>query len=70
MCNHELTANAKEVKMNFQKGSVVYVLLHAHNLGTIPPNTANVSVTDGITTQKIELKSTMYESAVAKIVIK
>lgn len=70
VCNYELKANPKEVKMNFEKGSVVYVLLHAHNLGTIPPNTANVSVTDGVTQHKIELKSTMYESATAKIVIK
>lgn len=70
VCNYELKANPKEVKMNFDKGTVCYILLHAHNLGTIPPNTANVSVTDGITQSKIELKSTMYESAVAKIVIK
>lgn len=70
VCNYELKANPKEVKMKFEKGTVCYILLHAHNLGTIPPNTANVSVTDGITQSKIELKSTMYESAVAKIVIK
>lgn len=69
VCNYELKEQPREVKMSFEKGSVVYILLHAHNLGTIPPNTANVSVTDGITTQKIELKSTMYESAVAKVVI-
>lgn len=70
ICNYELKAEPREVKMHFEKGTICYILLHAHNLGTIPPNTANVSVTDGITYQKIELKSTMYESAVAKVVIK
>ncbi len=70
VCNYELKANPKEVKLSFEKGTVCYILLHAHNLGTISPNTANLSVTDGITQSKIELKSTMYESAVAKIVIK
>lgn len=70
VCNYELKANPKEVKLKFEKGTTCYILLHAHNMGTIAPNTANVSVTDGITQSKIELKSTMYESAVAKIVIK
>lgn len=70
VCNYELKAVPKEIKLNFEKGTVCYILLHAHNLGIIPPNTANVSVTDGISSQKIELKSTMYESAVAKVVIK
>ncbi len=68
--NYELKSAPREVKMKFEKGSVCYILLHAHNLGSIPPNTANVSVTDGITQSRIELKSTMYESAVAKIIIK
>ena len=70
VCNYELKANPREVKLHFEKGTTCYLLLHAHNLGTISPNTANLSVTDGITQSKIELKSTMYESAVAKIVIK
>jgi len=70
VCSYELKAQPREVKMHFEKGTVCYILLHAHNLGTIPPNTANVSVTDGFTQQRIELKSTMYESAVAKVIIK
>ncbi len=39
-----------------------YLVLHAHNLGEIPPNTAGISITDKYGKQETVLRSNMYES--------
>ncbi len=39
-----------------------YLILHAHNLGEIPPNTAGISITDKYGMQETVLRSNMYES--------
>lgn len=44
-------------------GQANYLVLHAHNLGEIPPNTAGISVSDGIGGEKeYTLRSNLYES--------
>ena len=43
------------------------LIFHAENLGTIPPNTASVSIYDGTETYYAELKSTLDTSAVIEI---
>lgn len=44
-------------------GQVNYLVLHAHNLGEIPPNTAGISVSDGVGGEKeYTLRSNLYLS--------
>ena len=40
-----------------------YLIIHAHNLGSIPPNTIAVAVVEGEEEQVFTLKSTLDESA-------
>jgi Legume lectin domain len=44
------------------------LVLYAHNVGMVPPNTVTVSVFDGLTTQRISLESNMETSESIKIV--
>lgn len=44
------------------------LVLFAHNVGMVPPNTVTVSVFDGLTTQRISLESNMETSESIKIV--
>lgn len=66
----EITKEVKKIKIQVPKGSVCYLTLYAHNLGTIPPNTANISISDGITEKKLELKSDLYKSASVELKVK
>ena len=44
-------------------GQVNYLVLHAHNLGEIPPNTAGISVSDGVGGEtEYTLRSNLYVS--------
>ena len=43
------------------------LILYAHNVGMVPPNTAAISVYDGLTTQRISLESSMESSEAIKI---
>lgn len=67
---YEIVKELKKIKIQVPKGSVCYLTLYAHNLGTIPPNTANISISDGITEKKIELKSDLYKSASVELKVK
>lgn len=45
------------------EGQANYLVLHAHNLGEIPPNTAGISVSDGVGGEtEYTLRSNLYES--------
>lgn len=70
LTNYEITKELKKINLTLPSGSVAYLTLYAHNLGTIPPNTANVSISDGITEKKIELKSDLYKSASVELKVK
>ncbi len=41
----------------------VYLYLHAHNIGTIPPNTATMMISDGTQDIQVELRSDLTGSA-------
>ena len=43
------------------------LILYAHNVGMVPPNTVAITVFDGLTTQKISLESNMESSESIKI---
>ncbi len=43
------------------------LILYAHNVGMVPPNTAAISVYDGFTTQRVSLESNMETSEAIKI---
>jgi hypothetical protein len=44
------------------------LVLYAHNVGMVPPNTVTVSVFDGLTTQHVSLEADMKSSEALKIV--
>lgn len=44
------------------------LVLYAHNVGMVPPNTATISVYDGVSTQRISLESNMETSEAIRIV--
>ena len=70
LAQYEIQKDYKSLHLYLPKGSVCYLTLYAHNLGTIPPNTANVSISDGITEKKLELKSDLYQSATVELKVK
>jgi hypothetical protein len=43
------------------------LILYAHNVGMVPPNTASISVFDGESTQRISLESNMESSEAIRI---
>ena len=43
------------------------LVLYAHNVGMVPPNTVTITVFDGLTTQRISLESNMETSESIKI---
>ncbi len=59
--NYQLT-NAGEVFEFTLKDQDSFLVLHAHNLGEIPPNTAGIAISDKNGMQETVLRSNMYES--------
>ncbi|HEY3386461.1 MAG TPA: L-type lectin-domain containing protein [Saprospiraceae bacterium] len=43
------------------------LVLYAHNVGMVPPNTVTISIFDGLTTQRVSLESNMETSEAIKI---
>lgn len=67
LTNYELTAE-KYVLETTLIGFSEDLVLFAHNVGMVPPNTVTVSVFDGKTTQRFSLESNMETSESLKIV--
>lgn len=57
--NFPLRKERKELVVEFDPNGANFIILYAHNLGTIPPNTASVSISDGKKTQTLKLKSSL-----------
>ena len=64
--NHELKSEKFTVSATLL-GFTQDLVLYAHNVGMVPPNTVTVSVFDGLTTQKVVLESNMETSESIKI---
>lgn len=67
LTEYELTAQKKTIDYTLI-GFGQDLVLYAHNVGMVPPNTASVAVFDGLTTQRISLESNMETSESIKIV--
>ncbi len=67
LTNYELKAEKKTIDVVLL-GFSQELILYAHNVGMIPPNTAAVSVFDGLTTQRVSLESNMETSEAIRIV--
>lgn len=64
---YSITAAQKTVKYDASRFKRVYVYLHAHNLGTLPPNTVTMTVSDGVTEHQVELRSDLTGSAALEL---
>lgn len=64
---YSITAVKKTVKFDASDYKRVYVFLHAHNLGTLPPNTVTMTVSDGTTMHEVELRSDLTGSSALEI---
>lgn len=67
--NYSLDTIPKEIPIWVEKGKSTYLTLHAINLGTVPPNTADIIISDGKEEYQIELKSDFQGSSVAELKI-
>jgi len=64
---YSITAEKKTVRFNATGYNRVYLYLHAHNLGTIPPNTATMTISDGQQVLDIQLRSDLTGSAAVEL---
>lgn len=64
---YSITAAKKTVNFDASQFKRVYVYLHAHNLGTLPPNTVTMTVSDGIVEHQVELRSDLSGSAALEL---
>jgi len=67
LTKYELTAKKNTFELTLL-GFSQDLVLYAHNVGMVPPNTVTISVFDGLTTQRVSLESNMETSEAIKIV--
>lgn len=65
---YSLTADKKTVTYDASRFKRVYVYLHAHNLGTQPPNTVTMTVSDGVDSYGVELRSDLSGSSAMELI--
>lgn len=66
LTHYELTSKKNTIESTLI-GFSEDLVLYAHNVGMVPPNTVAVTIFDGLTTQKISLESNMESSESIKI---
>ncbi|MEM6262742.1 MAG: hypothetical protein AAGI38_09565, partial [Bacteroidota bacterium] len=54
-----ITHKRKKLTVQLTRGTTNFIILYAHNLGRLPPNTASIMVDDGNSQQALHLKSTL-----------
>lgn len=64
---YTIISEKKSVSFNASAFKKVYLYLHAHNVGSIPPNTATMMISDGIQEIQVELRSDMTGSAAMEL---
>lgn len=64
---YSITAEKKVVHYDASAFKKAYLYLHAHNLGTIPPNTVTMTIADGVQKLNIELRSDLTGSAALEL---
>lgn len=64
---HLLTYSRKKVSFKLDLSRTNELFLYAHNLGSAPPNTVSIELTDGSTSEKIILNSDLKSCEAVKI---
>ena len=65
-----LTANAHSFILNLEAGKINELVLYADNLGSIPPNTALMVITDGVTRHEVRLSADLKNNASVRFELK
>ena len=65
-----LTANAHSFILNLEAGKINELVLYADNLGSIPPNTALMVITDGATRHEVRLSADLKNNASVRFELK
>lgn len=65
---YSITAEKKQVTYDASRFNKVYIYLHAHNLGTQPPNTVTMTISDGISSHSVELRSDLTGSSAMELI--
>lgn len=63
LANYSIVEKQHLVEFDATGMDKCYVFLHAHNLGKIPPNTVTMTVSDGTSLHRIQLRSDLKGSA-------
>ncbi len=64
---YSITAEKRVVHFDASSYKKAYLYLHAHNLGTIAPNTVTMTISDGIQTLDVELRSDLTGSSAVEL---
>lgn len=67
---YNLTYKKKKVNFKLDPDKINELFLYAHNLGTAPPNTVSIQLTDGSTSEKIILNSDLKSCEAVQIKVK
>ncbi len=63
LADHALTEGKKYLRFDGTGYKRCFLFLHAHNLGTIPPSTVTMTITDGNKSYQIEVRSDLTMSS-------
>ncbi|MCF8461768.1 MAG: WD40 repeat domain-containing protein [Flavobacteriales bacterium] len=64
---YSITAEKRVVHFDASSYKKAYLYLHAHNLGTIAPNTVTMTISDGIQSLDVELRSDLTGSSAMEL---
>ncbi len=64
---YSIVREPKEVNFDASGFKRVYLYLHAHNIGTIPPNTATMMISDGVQDIQVEMRSDLTGSSAMEL---
>jgi WD40 repeat protein len=64
---YSITADKRVIHFDASGYKKAYLYLHAHNLGTIAPNTVTMTISDGIQTLDVELRSDLTGSSAMEL---
>jgi hypothetical protein len=67
--NYTLTGTKRDVPVTLNRSGYSYILLYAHNEGSIPPNTAAVSLWDGFSEQTLVLSANLQTNGAYNVVV-
>lgn len=70
LSNYKLTKKKKVVVGTLEPGANNFLMLYAHNEGSISPNTAGVSVFDGLNEQRLNMKSDLKTCDAVRLILK